>query len=444
MRNNHAILLSIILTVSVLTISLPQDAEATHPRKITNLTGTVDDREVNLSWDTPQKGNAPQDYIIQYKQTSSSSWITITDSVSTRTNITITGFTNGVSYDFRVTGETLGNSLHRYSDPITLIPQSSTTIQTVDPPTNLQAYPKDESMILEWNAPKNTPVSDYVIQYKRNYENEYTPFTGNVNTDTTVKITGLDNEREYHFKVASKAGNIISDFTDVKIATPTEKCSELGADNIAKRCYATQSLIIDPNTKKSSKQNVNGIKGTINFEDNDIQSGINQASYWLTFRDNAFTKTSIIMEVGIHGNSEGLKFVCAVDGKIKYHNWNTTPRNNTNYNFQIEESGNDWIFTVNGENCYTYEDVPINFYPQVFKRGTETSRNNHPDFTQEFDNMKMKWSNGIWYYVQEFFGDDSPDYLEREYFIDLCGRSGGSVSENFYHIETGKGETRNC
>ena len=115
-------LLSLILTIIILPVTLDQQAEASHPKKVKNLTGTEGDESVSLEWDRPIGGTTPQDYVIQYKKTSSSTWITVTDSVSTRTSADVTDLKNGKSYDFKVAAKKLSNPFLRYSDSITLIP----------------------------------------------------------------------------------------------------------------------------------------------------------------------------------------------------------------------------------------------------------------------------------------------------------------------------------
>lgn len=69
-----------------------------------NLLATVGDGQVALDWDTPSSdgGFTITDYVIEYKVSANSTWLTFNDGVSTTTNATVTGLTNGLSYDFRV------------------------------------------------------------------------------------------------------------------------------------------------------------------------------------------------------------------------------------------------------------------------------------------------------------------------------------------------------
>lgn len=69
-----------------------------------NLAVSVDDESVDLSWSPPSSdgGSAITDYIIEYKLTSSGVWSTFADGVTTDASTTVTGLTNDIGYDFRV------------------------------------------------------------------------------------------------------------------------------------------------------------------------------------------------------------------------------------------------------------------------------------------------------------------------------------------------------
>lgn len=78
--------------------------------QISGLTATGYESKAYLSW-TAGSGTTT-DYVIEYKLTSEpTTWTTFSDGVSTTTNVIVTGLTNGLSYDFRITpknGEVLG------------------------------------------------------------------------------------------------------------------------------------------------------------------------------------------------------------------------------------------------------------------------------------------------------------------------------------------------
>jgi hypothetical protein len=76
----------------------------TVPGIISGLTASAGNTQVGLSWTAPASdgGSAITDYVIEYKLTSDSSWSIFAEPISTVTNVTVTGLTNNLSYDFRV------------------------------------------------------------------------------------------------------------------------------------------------------------------------------------------------------------------------------------------------------------------------------------------------------------------------------------------------------
>jgi len=78
---------------------------STLPGTPTSLAPTHGNAQVSLSWTAPASngGSAIIDYIIEYKLSSEPTvWTTFVDGISTNLTATVTGFTNGLSYDFRV------------------------------------------------------------------------------------------------------------------------------------------------------------------------------------------------------------------------------------------------------------------------------------------------------------------------------------------------------
>lgn len=75
----------------------------TWPSDPTGFTATAGDGSVDLSWTAPADGGAAiTDYVIEKRETGGSNWLTVADGTSTATAYTVTGLTNGTSYDFRV------------------------------------------------------------------------------------------------------------------------------------------------------------------------------------------------------------------------------------------------------------------------------------------------------------------------------------------------------
>ncbi len=73
------------------------------PSAITTLTGTSLDEQVALSWSAPDDGGSSiTDYVVQYKVVGAGSYTTFSDGTSTSASATVTGLTNGTSYQFNV------------------------------------------------------------------------------------------------------------------------------------------------------------------------------------------------------------------------------------------------------------------------------------------------------------------------------------------------------
>lgn len=74
------------------------------PGAVENLNATPDDTEMALAWDVPSDtgGRDVSDYIVRYRVNGDTDWITFSDGTSTSTSATVTGLTNGTSYDFQI------------------------------------------------------------------------------------------------------------------------------------------------------------------------------------------------------------------------------------------------------------------------------------------------------------------------------------------------------
>ena len=69
---------------------------------VLGLTSVGIDRVV-LSWGIPAQNNRPiTDYVMEYKESSSSTWNVFNDGISTNNIMTVTGLTDSTTYDFRM------------------------------------------------------------------------------------------------------------------------------------------------------------------------------------------------------------------------------------------------------------------------------------------------------------------------------------------------------
>lgn len=181
---------SVATTTPLTTPSAPNDVAA-----------IPGNRQIELTWSAPANGgSAITDYVIQYKATSSSSWLTLTDAVSSTTGAVITPLSNGTSFDFRVAAvNNVGTG--SYSATINATPRT-----TPGTPTNLAATPGDSSVGLSWTAPSSdggSAVTDYVIEYRAASAFEWSTFADGVSSAASTTVVGLTNGTTYEFRVAA-------------------------------------------------------------------------------------------------------------------------------------------------------------------------------------------------------------------------------------------------
>jgi len=104
---------------------------ATLPGAPTGLSASSGDEEVGLSWTSPlSDGGSPiTDYVVEYKQSSDPDWLVFSDGVDNATTATVTGLTNDVSYDFRVSAvNALGQG------PVNVVSGTSPSSPPTSPP----------------------------------------------------------------------------------------------------------------------------------------------------------------------------------------------------------------------------------------------------------------------------------------------------------------------
>jgi hypothetical protein len=174
----------------------------TLPTAPRNLTRTVGDTQVSLTWTAPSSnGGLPiTDYVVQFSSTNGTSWTTFTDGVSTGTTATVTGLTNGTTYIFRVAAITgAGTGPYAVSAP-------ATPLALAAAPTALAGTAGDRQVALTWTAPSNTgglPITDYVVQFSNTNGTSWTTFTDGVSAATGATVTNLLNGTAYRFRVAA-------------------------------------------------------------------------------------------------------------------------------------------------------------------------------------------------------------------------------------------------
>ncbi len=173
---------------------------ATVPGAPTSVTGTAGNALVALRWTAPASdgGAAITDYKIEY-QPSGGSWATFADGTSTTASTTVTGLTNGTSYNLRVSAT---NSAGTSAASTTT---SVTPVTTPGTPTGLAGSSGDAQVALSWTAPPSdggAAITDYKVEYQPS-GGSWTTFADGTTTSASATVTGLTNGTVYTFRVSA-------------------------------------------------------------------------------------------------------------------------------------------------------------------------------------------------------------------------------------------------
>ena len=176
-------------------------AQATAPGQVSRPSLTPGDRSLTASWSAPSTGgSAITRYEVQHKLTSSSWPSGSGNNNGTSRTRTITGLTNGVSYDVRVRAcNTVGCGL--WSLSATDRPQAQATAPgQVSRPS---LTPGDRSLTASWSAPSTggSAITRYEVQHKLTSSSWPSGSGNNNGTSRTRTITGLTNGVSYDVRV---------------------------------------------------------------------------------------------------------------------------------------------------------------------------------------------------------------------------------------------------
>lgn len=169
--------------------------------------------QVSVSWSPPADGgSAITSYTVAWKPTSGTVGTTQTVAAPA-TSTTITGLTNGTSYDFMVRAV---NDI----GPGEYSPAASATPSTVPSvPTGLQAVAGDRQVALTWSAPFDggSAITGYTVAFKAIDARKWSTVAS---SDPAETITGLLNGTQYALKVLATNVNGSSRYSDEIGATP--------------------------------------------------------------------------------------------------------------------------------------------------------------------------------------------------------------------------------
>lgn len=173
------------------------------------------DGQVELSWSAPaDDGGSP---IIDYTIGIVESGSVVPYETSTTTSRTITGLTNGRTYEFVVLARNiLGTGPWSQSAMVT--PVASATVPGA--PSNLQATPGNGQVGLTWSAPADdggASISGYTVSYKAVSGSTWADVSA---AGTSKTVTGLVNGTTYEFKVMATNSAGEGPYSSMVTATP--------------------------------------------------------------------------------------------------------------------------------------------------------------------------------------------------------------------------------
>ena len=198
---------------------------ATNPAAPTAPTLTTGNSQIQATWTAPDNGGTTiTSYTVQYRVTGETSWNTTTTST---TSLTITGLTNGATYQVRIIAvNAVGSS--------SASPGASATPSSVpDAPLAPTITRGNGQLALSWTAPaaQGSAITDYDVQYKLSTASVWTnhAFTG---TDTSTTITGLTNGSAYDVQVRATNANGSGSWSASGVGTPATIPTAPGAPTL--------------------------------------------------------------------------------------------------------------------------------------------------------------------------------------------------------------------
>jgi hypothetical protein len=158
---------------------------------------------MNLAWNAPattNDGGDVIDYVIRYRATGATTWITVNDGVSSLAEAGITGLTRNKSYEFTVAAKTI------YGTGPTLLIKRSTLSGIAALPVSLLAYPTAKTIELTWVEPASNggTITDYIVRYRAAGATTWITVNDGVSTSNTATITGLTRSKSYDVSVYAR------------------------------------------------------------------------------------------------------------------------------------------------------------------------------------------------------------------------------------------------
>lgn len=200
--NDSRIVFSSPASVSTSTISIVGNcAGASVPAQVSSVVAAPLNLSAQLSWGAPSNGGTIiTDYIVEYKQSSASVYTLYSDGVSSSTGATITGLTNGISYDVRIAAvNAIG--IGATSSATSFIPSLASVAPSA--PLNVSAVAGNGSATVYFSMPASngsSPISNYIVTASPGGNTA----SGSV---SPLTVTGLTSTQSYTFTVVAVNGS---------------------------------------------------------------------------------------------------------------------------------------------------------------------------------------------------------------------------------------------
>jgi len=220
---------------------------------------------------------------------------------------------------------------------------------------------------------------------------------------------------------------LLTTVSAIPFAEAATLCSDTGVDG-SSRCYAVSTY-----SPSSSPYEYQGFSSHQKFVNESPSNGFIQDSLWGIFSDGT------VIEAGINDpqGTGAAKFVVAVDGAIKKTS-SGSPSNNSQYWMDLLDTNEDGYWTLWAHN--TSYTTNVGTSPTLYSVyvGSEAVYTNAPNFNTDHDDLDAHW-NGSWV-TPSSSNTWQGEIKSSGYYVDECGSS----SEQYYHVNTGKGSAPNC
>ena len=177
---------------------------------------------LTLEWSEPEQdsGMPVTDYVVQFKRSTSSSWSTVADGVSTVRSFTFIKPSAGVTFNFRVQAKN-AYGVGPFSSVLTV----TTPTATPSAPISLSAPVNDfSSLQLTWDAPASVgagAVTDYVVQFKRSTSSSWSTVADGVSATRSFTFVRPSAGVTFNFRVQAKNAFGVGPFsTALTVTTP--------------------------------------------------------------------------------------------------------------------------------------------------------------------------------------------------------------------------------